>query len=124
MGGATVLVLAVGAALAYVTLIDTTELRYKTQTALRGGLPDAAAAELRARGVTLTGPLSCRDMPGWTKRKMRAMCTGTASDKRQVQVIGSGEDETKANYYTILVGGRPMVENATCLAADCHKKKN
>ncbi|MWK34303.1 hypothetical protein GEV43_09775 [Actinomadura sp. J1-007] len=124
LGVAAVLMVGAAAAVAYVTLIDSKELRYKTQASLRGALPTAAAAELRARGISLKTPLSCTDVPGWTKRKMRASCTGTTDDKRTVHVIGSGEDATRANYYTILVGGRPLVQNATCLGGDCKKKPN
>lgn len=113
--------LVVGAGVAFLTLSGGDELRYKTQSALRKSLPVTAAAELRARGVALRAPLKCKDLPGWTKQKMRASCTGTTTDKRDVQVLGSGEEKTRKSYYTILVGGHPVVQNAPCLGADCKR---
>ena len=55
-------------------------------------------------------------------RPSQAGCTGTTADNKQVKVLGSGEQEAKRNYFTILVDGRPVVENAQCLGASCHKK--
>ncbi|TDD95472.1 hypothetical protein E1298_04825 [Actinomadura rubrisoli] len=120
---ASVLVLAVvGAGIAYLMLSGGDDLRYKSQSALLKALPANAAAELRTRGVTLQSPLKCKDLPGWTKKKLRASCTGTTTDRRDVQVLGSGEERTSKSYYTILVGGHPIVENAPCLGADCRGK--
>ncbi|WP_067456671.1 hypothetical protein [Actinomadura macra] len=119
LGPAALLVLVLlGAGIAYLTLSGE-ELQYKTQSALRKALPTTAAAELHSRGVTLTSPLKCKDLPGWTKDKLRASCTGTTTDKQDVQVLGSGEEKSGKSYYTILVGGRPVVQNASCLGADC-----
>ncbi|SFQ33271.1 hypothetical protein SAMN04489713_12799 [Actinomadura madurae] len=123
IGSAGLLVLVAVGGGAFVLLSGRDELTYKTQAALRNALPVTAAAELRERGVTLASPLKCADLPGWTKTKMRVSCHGTTSDKRPVEVIGSGEQRTKKSYYTILVGGRPVVENAPCLGADCAKEE-
>ncbi|MEW2352464.1 hypothetical protein [Spirillospora sp. NPDC029432] len=112
----------VAAAIVYVLLTDSKELRYPTQSALRGALGTTAADELRGRGIQLQKALSCHDLPGWTKLKLRAGCSGSTADKKTVQVIATGEDETREHHYTILVDGRPVVENARCLGADCGKK--
>ena len=98
------------------------ELKYRTQAALLRAVPVTATAELRARGVPLMRPLTCASMPEWTKRKMRVACRGTAQGRRAVQVVAAGEIKTQEQYYTILVGGRPVVQNAGCLGADCHRK--
>lgn len=98
------------------------ELRYSTQAALLQAVPGTATDELRAHGVRLTAPLACASMPGYTPKKMRVACTGKAAGNRPVQVIAAAEKKTKDQYFTILVGGRPVVQNADCLGADCHKK--
>ncbi|MFD0691832.1 hypothetical protein [Actinomadura fibrosa] len=116
-----VLALAAGGAIAYLVLSGDDGLRYRSQAALRAALPVRAAAELSSRGLTLQSPLDCEDLPGWTKLKMRASCTGMTTDKRDVQVIGTAELETDRSFYTILVGGHPIVENAPCLGGDCRK---
>ncbi|RFS85060.1 hypothetical protein D0T12_13095 [Actinomadura spongiicola] len=122
LGSAGLLVLVlVGGGVAFL-LTGREELQYKTQSALRAALPVTAAAELREHGVSLASPLKCEDLPGWTKTKMRVSCTGTTSDKKTVEVLGSGEQETRKSYYTILVDGRPVVENKPCLGADCRAK--
>ncbi|TDD35728.1 hypothetical protein E1287_12980 [Actinomadura sp. KC06] len=119
LGSAALLVLVlVGGGVAFV-VTGGDELKYQTQSALRKAMPATAAAELQKRGVTLASPLKCEDLPGWTKTKMRVSCTGTTSDKKPVEVIGSGEQETDKSYYTILVDGQPLVENVSCLGADC-----
>ncbi|WP_433469914.1 hypothetical protein [Spirillospora sp. CA-128828] len=123
LGSAALLVVVAVAGGAYLLLSGHEELTYKTQAALRKALPVTATAELHKRGVTLTSALKCEDLPGWTPRKMRVSCTGTTSDKKPVEVIGSGEQATRKNNYTILVDGRPVVENAPCLGADCVKKE-
>ncbi|MGI5204400.1 hypothetical protein ACQEU6_22810 [Spirillospora sp. CA-108201] len=123
LGSAALLVIAVVGGGAFLLLSGGHELQYKTQAALRSALPMTAAAELNKHGVRLGAPLRCADLPGWTKKKMRVSCTGMTSDEKPVEVIGSGEQESRKNYYTILVDGRPVVENATCLGADCHKKE-
>ena len=97
-------------------------LTYRTQAALLRAVPVTAADELRARGVRLTGPLACASMPGATKKKMRVACTGMAQGRRRVQVVAAGETRTQDQYYTILVNGRPLVQNAACMGADCRKK--
>ncbi|WP_131737109.1 hypothetical protein [Actinomadura roseirufa] len=121
MGSAALLVALAG--IAYLVLAGGDELRYKTQSALRKSLAVTAAAELQARGLKLSAPLKCADLPGWTKQKLRASCTGTTTDKRDVRVLGSGERKTHKTYYTILVGGHPVVENVLCLGADCRRDK-
>ncbi|RFU38720.1 hypothetical protein DZF91_26180 [Actinomadura logoneensis] len=121
-GTLAVVVVGVAAGIAYLALSHTKELRYKTQNALRAGVARRGGEELAHRGVTLTSALNCTDSPGWTKRKMRVTCTSSTSDHQPVQVIGAGEGTTQEQYYTILVNGRPLVENATCLGADCRQK--
>ncbi|MFI0483952.1 hypothetical protein [Actinomadura sp. 9N215] len=122
LGSAALLVLVlVGAGVAFV-VTGREELQYKTQSALRKAMPATAAAELQQRGVALASPLKCEDLPGWTKTKMRVSCSGTTSDKKPVEVLGTGEQDSHKNNYTILVDGQPVVENASCLGADCHKK--
>lgn len=123
IGSVVALILAgVGIGVAYVSFLDGKELRYPTQTALRAAVPGNAAAELQARGHTLRSPLTCVDMPEWTKQSMRVQCTGSTSASKRVQVIGAGEDKVQEQYFTILVDGRPVVQNAGCLGADCRKK--
>ncbi|MFA1543366.1 hypothetical protein [Actinomadura monticuli] len=119
LGSAVLAVLVLAGGAAFLMLSGGEELKYKSQAALRKALPVTAAAELHQRGVTLAGPLKCADLPGWSKERLRVSCTGTTSDKKPVQVIGSGEKETHKAAYTILVDGRPVVENASCLGADC-----
>jgi len=122
LGTVGLLVAGGGAAIAYVTLFSGKELRYATQNQLRASMTATATDELKTRGVTLGKPLSCTDMPGWTKLKMRVTCTGSTADHKTVEIIGSGEDAKQENYYTVLVGGRPVVQNAQCLGADCRNK--
>jgi hypothetical protein len=98
------------------------QLSYRTQAALLRAVPVTAAAELRARGVRVTTPLACTSMPEATKKKMRVACTGMAQGRKAVQVVAAGETRTQDQYYTILVGGRPVVQNAACLGADCRHK--
>ena len=98
------------------------ELRYRTQAALLQAVPGTAADELRARGVRLTTPLACTSMPEATKKKLRVACTGTAQGRKAVQVVAAGDTKTKDHYFTILVGGRPVVQNADCMGADCRRK--
>lgn len=100
------------------------ELRHKTPAALLAAIPGIAADELRTRGHQLAGPLSCQHMPGSTKRRMRVSCSGTTTDRERVHVIGAAEDKVKQEYFTILVNGRPLVQNAGCLGMDCHPKKD
>ncbi|WP_165965943.1 hypothetical protein [Actinomadura sp. 7K534] len=117
---AALLVLAlVGGAVAYLVFRGE-ELTYQTQAAMRKALPVTAAAELHEHGVKLAEPLKCADLPGATQDKLRVSCAGTTSDKKPVAVFGSGDRETAESHYTILVAGKPVVENAPCLGADCH----
>ncbi|QKG22502.1 hypothetical protein [Actinomadura verrucosospora] len=122
LGSAVLLVLVVAGGAAWLLVTSGGELSYKTQAALRKALPSKAADELTVRGLTLQSPLKCEDLPGWTKQRMRVSCSGTTADNKQVRVLGSGEESSKRNYFTILVDGRPVVENAQCLGASCHKK--
>ena len=119
LGSAALAVLVVAGGAAFLVLSGGKDLKYTTQAAMRKALPVTAAAELQQHGVSLGAPLKCADLPGWTKEKLRVSCTGATSDKKPVQVIGSGEKETHEASYTILVDGRPVVQNASCLGADC-----
>ncbi|MFC9976259.1 hypothetical protein ACFVH6_35740 [Spirillospora sp. NPDC127200] len=121
LGVLVLVVTGVAAGIAYLTLTDRKELRYETQTRLRNALGATASTELRARGVSLPDGLACADMAGWSKEKLRASCTGRTADRRPVQVIGAGERRTSDHYYTILVGGKPVVQNARCLGEDCRR---
>ena len=123
LGSAALVLLVLVGGGAYLVLSRGEELTYKTQSALRKALPATAAAELKQHGVSLAAPLKCGDLPGWTKEKLRVSCTGTTSDKKPVKVLGSGSLETAESHYTILVAGRPIVENAPCLGADCHDRE-
>jgi hypothetical protein len=93
--------------------------RYVTQADLLKGLPAAAKAELQARGERLAQPLVCQSMPEATRNRLLARCTGTTVDDKPVQVFGAALPKRKAEYYTILVAGEPLVKNAACLGADC-----
>ncbi|WP_433333164.1 hypothetical protein [Spirillospora sp. CA-294931] len=121
-GCVVLLVLGIGAGVAYAALVDTKELRYKTQAALRTALPGLASHELRARGVALKAAPVCADIAGWTKERMRASCTATTASGDPVKVIATGDDATRHHSYTVLVDGRPVIENARCLGPDCQKK--
>lgn len=94
-------------------------VRYGTQADMLKGLPTAAKAELDARGRRLAQPLTCQSMAEATLEKLLVRCTGTTTDRQRVQVFGTALTERKAEYYTILVGGEPLVKNARCLGADC-----
>jgi hypothetical protein len=122
---AVVAVLAVGIGVALtVFILGAKELRHKTQAELLAAVPKIASDELYARGHHLTLPLACRNMPGATKRSMRVSCVGMTAKKERVMVIGTAEDEVKEEYFTILVDGRPLVQNVNCLGADCRAEKD
>lgn len=123
LGAAALLVLMAAGGAAFLALSGGKELKYKTQAALRKALPVTAAAELRQRGVALAAPLKCADVPGWSKERLRVSCTGTTTQKKPVEVLGSGDVKTARAYYTILVDGRPVVANASCLGADCRSQE-
>lgn len=118
------IVIGVGAlvGLAIVLLGSEKELKYPTQAALLRAVPVTATDELRTRGVQLTIPLACVSMPEATKLKMRVACTGMAKGHKAVQVVAAGEAKTREQYYTILVNGKPVVQNASCMGADCRHK--
>ncbi|WP_067492002.1 hypothetical protein [Actinomadura hibisca] len=123
LGVLALIVTGVTAGIVYLALTFTggKELRYETQPQLRNALAGTAGAELKARGVPLREGLTCTDMAGWSKAKTRASCTGRTADRKPVQVFGSGEDRTRDHYYTILVDGKPLVQNVRCLADDCRR---
>lgn len=100
-------------------LLRAGEPRYGTQAAMLKGVPAAAKAELISRGRQLAGPLVCQSIPGATAEKLLVRCTGSTTDAQRVQVYGAALTKRKAEYYTILVAGRPLVKNAGCLGADC-----
>lgn len=99
------------------------EPRYTTQAALLGATPVRAADTLRARGFALRAPLVCRDLPGATRKNLRLTCSGSTTGKRRVQVIASAEVAREAQFFTILVNGRPLVQNVSCLGADCSSRR-
>ncbi|MBA9003406.1 MULTISPECIES: hypothetical protein [Thermomonospora] len=117
---AAAIVVAVGVGVfAYSAMTEEKELRHPTQAELRRAMPDLAAAELKSRGHALRRPLTCTDMTGWTARRMRVRCTGVTAQGLPVEAYGAAEKATRVEYFTILVDGRPVVQNAPCLAADC-----
>ncbi|MBC6460097.1 hypothetical protein HKK72_19715 [Actinomadura sp. HBU206391] len=118
----TVMICAVLAGL--LMIFESEELRHKSQTALLAATPTIAGDELRSRGHYLERPLTCWSLPGHTKRHMRVGCSGSTTDRKRVQVIGAAEDKRKEEYFTILLNGRPLVQNANCLGADCRRKKD
>ena len=99
------------------------ELRHKNQAELRAATPTMAGDELRMRGHHLARPLVCQDMPGATKRHMRVSCSGATTDHTRVLVIGTAEDKVKEEYFTILLGGRPLVQNVECLGPNCRPQR-
>jgi hypothetical protein len=109
-------------AIGYITLIDHKELRHHTQAQLLQAIPGAAASELRARGLTLSKPLNCWSMAEATPKKMRVACEGKTTRAERIQVFGAAESKVQEEYFTILVDGRPLVQNAECLGTDCHPK--
>lgn len=98
------------------------KLRYPTQTALRAATPARASDALREHGHDLNAPLECHDLPGVTRRDLRLTCGGTTTESRPVQVIAAADVSRGEEYYTILVSGRPVVQNVTCLGADCRRR--
>jgi hypothetical protein len=114
---------AVAAGMGFLLTRSHKELRYRTQAALLRAVPVIAADELRTHGVRLTAPLACATMPDASKFRLRVACTGMAEGRRAVQVVAAGQAKTKQQYYTVLVGGRPLVQNAGCLGPDCRHKK-
>jgi hypothetical protein len=105
-------------------IFESRELRHKSQIALLAATPTIAGDELRSRGHYLGRPLTCWNLPGYTKRHMRVSCSGETTDSKRVQVIGTAEDKVKEEYFTILLNGRPVVQNANCLGADCRPKED
>jgi len=118
-----ILVAGVAAALVYVSFFDHRELRYKTEGALLAAMPTTAAAELTSHNVALSEPLGCWALPEATPKKLRVACEGRTTKASRVQVIGAAEKKTVQQYFTILVDGKPLVQNAGCLGDDCHPKK-
>jgi hypothetical protein len=116
------LLVGVGLSVAYIAHLHRKELRYKTQDTLLRAMPATATAELQARGYPLSAPLQCRSMPDATRKKMRVACTGSSPKAKLIQVIGAAETKVQEQYFTILVNGRPLVQNVSCLGADCHPK--
>jgi hypothetical protein len=96
------------------------ELRHHDQAQLLKAMPITTTAELRHRGLTLSKPLTCWNMRETTPRKMRVACVGTTTKNEKIQAIGAAESKVQEEYFTILVDGRPLVQNVDCLGADCH----
>jgi hypothetical protein len=113
----------IAAALVYVSYFDHRDLRYGSEGALLAAMPGTAAAELTAHGVALSEPLGCWGLPEATPKKLRVACEGRSTKAHRVQVLGAAEKKTVQQFFTILVDGKPLVQNAGCLGADCHSKK-
>ena len=111
------------AALALLAGCGGKQLLYETERSLRGATSRAAPQELAARGQPLAGKLSCGRQPGSTKKSIRLRCTGATNTGKPVVVLASVEVETKDQYFTILVDGRPVVDNARCLGQECRRLK-
>jgi hypothetical protein len=99
------------------------ELLYSTEGALLNAITRAGPQELAARGHQITGRLSCTRQPGSTKESIRLRCTGTTVAKKPVIVLAAVEHATEDEFFTILVDGHPVLENARCLAQECKKLK-
>ena len=109
-------------AIVYVSLFEHRELRYGTEGALLAAVPGIASGELASRGVGLSEPLGCWNMPEATPSKLRVACEGRSTRAKRIQVIAAAEKKGLQQYFTILVDGRPLVQNAHCLGADCSAK--
>ncbi|GAA3201588.1 hypothetical protein [Actinocorallia longicatena] len=94
-------------------------LRYETQAEMLAAVPKTAQAELDTRGHKLAQPLACHTMEQATEKQMLVNCEATTADRKRVQVFGAALAASQDEYYTILVGGKPIVKNAHCLGADC-----
>lgn len=110
----------VAVALTFVRFDDQRGLRYRSQAALLAALPSVATAELRSRELVLAAPLGCWTMPEATPVTLRVACSGQTVRGKGVQVLGATEQQLKTQFFTILVEGRPLVQNAACLGTDCH----
>lgn len=115
-----VLMTGVGVTLVDVTFFDKQDVRYKDQAALLAAMPYTATGELTARGLRLAAPLECWSMPEATPQKLRVACSGRTTEAKPILVIAAGEQRVRRQYFTILVDGRPVVQNTSCLGADCH----
>jgi hypothetical protein len=114
--------LAVSAALATLaTGCGGKELLYETEGALRAATNRSVPQELATRGHQIAGKLKCARQPGSTKSSIRLRCTGTTSAHKPVIVLASVEQDSEDSYFTILVDGRPVVENVRCLGQECKK---
>lgn len=120
---AALLVAGVAVALVCVGSYDQKGLRYESQAALLAALPAAATAELSSHGLRLASPLGCWTMPEATPAKLRVACSGQTVRGKGVQILGSSEQNVKEQFFTILVEGRPLVQNAACLGADCRARR-
>jgi hypothetical protein len=110
-------------AIGYLTLFaHPKELRHHNQAQLLAAMPVTATAELRHRGFVPRKPLHCWNMREAAPKKMRVACSGTTTKSERIQVIGAAEAKKKEEYFTILIDGRPLVQNVGCLGADCHPK--
>jgi hypothetical protein len=122
VGAVAAVVAGVAVALVYAGFVGGKELRYRSQAALLAAMPAMATGELTARGMPLTAPLGCWSMPEARPKKMRVACMGQTARGKRIQVIGAAEESVKEQYFTILVDGHPVVQNAKCLGADCRRK--
>lgn len=123
---AALLLAGVAVALVFARLADLADqkgTRYKSQAALLAALPSAATAELSSRGLVLAGPLGCWTMPEATPHKLRVACSGQTARGRGVQILAASEQKFKKQFFTILVEGRPLVQNAPCLGSGCRAKR-
>jgi hypothetical protein len=99
------------------------ELLYETESSLLRATSKFAPQELATRGYRLAGQLSCGRQPGSAEGSIRVKCTGATSTRKPVIVLASVEQESEDEYFTILVDGQPVVENARCLAQECRRLK-
>lgn len=100
------------------------ELLYETESSLLRATAKFAPQELATRGHQLTGRLRCGRQPGSAEGSIRVKCTGTTSTHKPVIVLASVELDSEDEYFTILVDGEPVIENARCLAQECRRLEN
>lgn len=108
---------------AFATACGGKQLLHTTERSLLSAINRHVPQELAGRGHQFTGRLACARQPGSRKESIRVRCTGATKTKKPVIVLASIEEETEDEFFTILVDGRPVVQNVRCLAQDCKRLK-
>ncbi|WP_433333166.1 hypothetical protein [Spirillospora sp. CA-294931] len=111
---------AAAAALALVLALSGCDLMQRiSEGAYRNAVADGAQAELKERGIRLTGRPDCRTDGAGSVITVR--CTATTDAGRHVAVTGVAAEAESANpreRYVITVDGRRVVD-AACLGVAC-----